>query len=193
MMPQPRRPKGRYYRVSPQFWHWVLDNDWNDDVIIVALYLLTCEHRNTEGLFRFSKRVGAEDLRWTDRRFEKSFEVLVVDGFVEYDERARVCWIVNALEWQAPTNPNQIKGAVRGIVELPGTGLMTGFRKACAEFCPALLTAVDTAVGTTVPTPVPTPVRNTPSPSPSPSPQSFSSTPTPPVADDVEPSGKRAA
>lgn len=114
----------QYFKVGPSFW---TDHAWNDDERLVALYLLTCPHRTTEGLFRLPLAYAVTDLGWTERRFDKAFACLVADGFVEYDNDASVCWIVNALKWQAPGNPNQAKAAVRALQQLPQTPLLNRF------------------------------------------------------------------
>ena len=45
----------RYHKVSPRFWADEKVLRWNDDAKMLALYLLTCPHRTTEGLFRLPK------------------------------------------------------------------------------------------------------------------------------------------
>ena len=115
----------RYYRVGPAFWS---DHpSWGDDERLAALYILTSPHRSTEGLFRMPLAYAAADLGWLPERFAQAFERLIADGFVEYDYDASVCLIVNALAWQAPENPNQARGAVKAVAELPRTPLLQRF------------------------------------------------------------------
>lgn len=115
---------GRYYRVSPEFW---TDHRWDDDTRLAGLYILTCPHRTTEGIFRLPLDYAASDLAWTVKRFRKAFERLRADGFIEYDDDAQVCLIVKALRWQAPTNPNQVKAAMKALSSLPPTPLLDRF------------------------------------------------------------------
>ncbi|MBN1319622.1 MAG: hypothetical protein JXA87_02170 [Thermoleophilia bacterium] len=118
-----------YWRVSPAFWsdEKVTGADgrepWSDDTKLLALYLLTCEHRTLEGLFRLPKGYILEDLGWTPERLAQPFAQLLADGFIEYDERARLCLIVNALDYQTPDNPNQTTAAIRLLEDLPKSPL----------------------------------------------------------------------
>lgn len=135
---------GRYYRVSPAFW---IDHDWDDDTRLAALYVLTCPHRNTEGLFRMPLTYAATDLGWAARRFEKALRRLISDCFVEYDRDASVCLIVNALKWQTPDNPNQVKAAMKAVRQLPETPLLNRFRTLAATHSQRLTEALDQELG----------------------------------------------
>lgn len=52
---------------------------------------------------------------------------LLADDFIAYDDQAQVCLLVNALRWQQPANPNQVKAAVRKALELPDNRLFDRF------------------------------------------------------------------
>lgn len=118
-----------YWRVSPAFWSDEKVSGcgdypgWSDDAKILALYLLTCEHRNVAGLFRVPKGYICDDLGWERERLAKPLGELLRDGFIEYDEKARLCLIVNTLEYQAPENENQIKATIKALAELPDSSL----------------------------------------------------------------------
>lgn len=146
----------RYYRVSPRIWL----EDWTDDARTVAFYVLTSPHRTTEGLFRMPLDYAATDMGWTRKRFDKAFSELLTDGFVEYDWNTSVCLIVNALRYQSPQNPNQVKAAVKAIGQLPPTGLLDRFRTLAETVCEPLAERLTERFGQRV--------ANTPSPSPSP-------------------------
>lgn len=113
-----------YWRVASAFWTDEKVLGWNDDTRMLALYLLTCEHRTAEGLFRLPKGYICADLDWTQQRLREPFAKLLVDGFIEYDEEVRVCLITNALSYQSPENPNQVIAACKIIDELPETPLL---------------------------------------------------------------------
>ena len=118
-----------YWRVSPAFWSDEKvtgaegGEPWGDDTKMLALYLLTCEHRNVAGLFRLPKGYITEDLGWTPERLAEPFAELLRDGFMEYDGRARLCLIVNALDYQSPENDNQAKATLKLLDELPESRL----------------------------------------------------------------------
>jgi hypothetical protein len=141
----------RYYRVGPAIW---LEH-WADDERLAAFYLLTSPHRSTEGLYRLPLSYAAEDMGWTVKRFSKALDRLISDGFVSYDASAQVVFIHQALKWQAPQNPNQIKAAVKALRQLPATPLLNRFATVCRTLAPTLHEALSEAL--------PQAVANTPS------------------------------
>lgn len=123
-----------YHRIGSRIWH----ERWDDDTMLVALYLLTNEHRTSEGIYRLPLEYGATDRRWPMKRFSRAFDVLVAENFVEYDPDAQVVLIVNALKWQQPGNPNQKKGAMRKLLALPRTPLLKRFEELTLIHAPDL-------------------------------------------------------
>lgn len=117
----------RHFRVSPKFWAEAKRESWRDDEIILGLYILTCDHRLTEGLFRLPMPYVCSDLRWSSERLSSPFASLIERNFVSYDEAAEVVLITKALKWQAPATDKQMLGAWRQIEELPSTPLLTVF------------------------------------------------------------------
>lgn len=129
----------RYFRISPKFWSDPVVEGWDDDTRLLALYILTCPQRSTEGLFSFKKKYALADLGWVSERLEQPFKQLLADGFIEYDEKAHVLLIVKALKQQSPENPNQAKHAVRKLLELPPTPLTSTFRTLAEQFAERLV------------------------------------------------------
>lgn len=173
----------RYYRVATTVWR----QEWDDDTRLVALYLLTSPHRTTEGLFRLPLDYARSDLRWTKpaRRFDRPFEALIAEDFIAYDAKVSVCLIVNALAYQAPENPNQVKAAIKALRELPDTPLLDRLVALAATHAKAFHQELGKAfpnrcatVTETVAEPILKPVANTPSTSPS---TYSTTTPTPPT------------
>jgi len=119
-----------YWRVSPRVWY----EDWSDDARILALYLLTCEHRELEGLYRLPRGYVCEDLGWSSQRLAKPFTELLQCGFIEYDEDTCVILLRKALKYQRPENPNQVKHALAKIEGLPDTPLIAGLLDAAERF-----------------------------------------------------------
>ena len=128
-----------YSRVGSRIW---LER-WDDDTMLTALYLLTCKHRPTEGIYHLPLQYGATDKRWPLKRFAKAFDHLVAANFVEHDSDAEVVLIVKALKWQAPANPNQMRGAVKKIKQLPPTRLLSRFEELCRLHAPAFADYID--------------------------------------------------
>jgi hypothetical protein len=127
-----------YWRVTPAFWGDEKVAGWNDDTRLLALYLLTCEHRTLEGLFRLPKGYILADLGWTEERLAEPFAQLLREGFIEYDATVRVCLLVNALAYQSPENPNQVLAAMKVLEPLPATRLFTRLLSQAQRFCKPL-------------------------------------------------------
>jgi len=136
-----------YARVSPRFWETARDEGWTDDMVILGLYLLTCPSRTTEGIFRLPRGYMLEDLpgNWTPQRLTQSLSHLSCKGFVQYDDKARVAFLPNAMKYQRPDNGNQQKSAIRNLRTLPDTRLLGDFREAAGVYCEAFAKALDEA------------------------------------------------
>lgn len=119
-----------YFRVTPKIWL----EPWSEDARILALYLLTCEHRTTEGFFRLPKAYMCADLHWLAERLSKPFKELLDDGFLYYDDAAEVVLIVKALAYQRPDNENQQTAAIRSLRKLPQTRLWPAFKASVEAF-----------------------------------------------------------
>lgn len=126
----------KYFRVSPKLWH----ESWDNDQRLLALYLLTCEHRTTEGLFRLPQAYVSADLGWSQKRLQKAWDALVKEDFIRY--MGGVVLIVQALKYQAPGNPNQIKAALNALERVPETELDVQFGALAEAFAQGLLEAL---------------------------------------------------
>lgn len=124
----------KYHRVSSRFWADEKTMRWDDDTRLLALYLLTCPHRTTEGLFRLPKPYIAADLGWSMERLEKPFAKLLADGFIQYDETVSVMLLPNALKYNPPENTNQAIRAARAVAELPETPLLREFQRLAEQY-----------------------------------------------------------
>lgn len=152
-----------YYRVGPSIWN----EPWNDDERLMAVYLLTCPHRNTEGLFKLPKAYIVADLGWEPARSETAFNGLLQCGFIEYDEAAKVVWIVKAIEWQPLVNENQAKASAKAMLALPSTPLFNRFRRVAEKRSRTLAKHYKQAFGLALaqaPTPAPQSPTATPPP-----------------------------
>jgi len=67
------------------------------------------------------------DLNWEKSRLEKAFNKLLEDDFIKYDEEVQVVYIINAIKYQSPDNPNQEKSAIKKLKILPKTKLLDEF------------------------------------------------------------------
>ena len=127
-----------YSRVYHRIWSNKEFRNANPDARFAALYLLSCPHRNTEGLFRLPIPFAMFDLQWDQQRTETAFAALETMGFIERDEDNDLVLLVNALKWQPPAGTPRIKGAVNAMSELPDSPLNSRFLGIADELCPEL-------------------------------------------------------
>lgn len=137
----------RYYRVSPKFWSSAERRGWDDDTRLLALYLLTCPHRTTEGIFRLPRKYVQADLEWSPQRFDERLGKLIADGFCKYDADAQVVLIMGAMKYQSCANPNMAAGVVKRLAELPETPLTSTFKRLAERFDEQLTKALPEGFG----------------------------------------------
>ena len=129
---------GTYGKVWGRFWTEARSAEWSDDMTILGLYLLTSPHHMSEGLYVIPKAYMADDLDWPMERVDETLNLLEKDGFSRYDAKARVVFLPNALKYQPPVGPKQVKGAFNRISILPKTPLMKDFLLVSDTVCPDL-------------------------------------------------------
>lgn len=118
-----------YWKVSPKLWN----KPWTNDAKLLALYLLTNQHRVMEGLYRLPKAYICADLDWTEKRLSKPFEELTNARFIKYENG--IVLIRKTLKYQAPENPNQIVHALKALEQVGDTQLIVGLWAAAERFC----------------------------------------------------------
>jgi hypothetical protein len=138
----------RFYPVSPLFWTDARVKQWGTDPTLLALYFLTCEHRNLEGLYRVPPAYIQSDLGWSEKEVRNAMRFLLTEHFIEYDEGAQVVFVRNALKYQAPQSKAQIKGALNALQTVPETRLLEPFLESAETHAPALRKALEGVVHT---------------------------------------------
>lgn len=133
-----------YYPISPLFWADDKTRQWSDPPRLLALYLLTCEHRNLEGLYRLPKDYVRSDLKWSGSKLAGAWKQLEEDEFLSYDADAQVVFVRNAMKYQAPKSGTQITGALKALAAVPRTPLLEAFKAVAAEYAPKFREAMDT-------------------------------------------------
>ena len=128
-----------YSRVSSRFWPEAKEGGWTEDMVTLGLFLLTCEQRTTEGLYRLPKGYMIEDLPdgWTVERLTASLDALSAEGFAHYDDKARVVFLPKAMKYQRPDNKNQQTAAIRNLKGLPATRFSEPFAEAAKQYAQA--------------------------------------------------------
>lgn len=88
------------------------------------IYLLTGPHNDgLPGLFHAGRAGTAEALRWDQEDFDRSWGEIEALGMAEADWASRVILLPNALRYQPPENPNQIKGWATAFDGIPECNL----------------------------------------------------------------------
>lgn len=131
-----------FFPVSPLFWDDERVSTWNDAQQKLALYLLTCKHRNLEGLYVLKVEYAAADLRWNSAKVRKYLAALELEGFCEYDEAARVVLLPKALDYYQPKSRPQLKGALADMAKVPATPLKERFMVEAESRAPELFNAL---------------------------------------------------
>lgn len=141
-----------YYPISPLFWRdeevraWLADGQ--DRTVLLALYLLTCRHRNLEGLYLLPWGWVGTELGWEADCVAEHAALLLDAGFIRYDEKPEVIFVRNALKYQQPKTENQIKGAIKVLGEVPRNALLPALTEAAKEHAPDFYKAIRKAFGT---------------------------------------------
>jgi hypothetical protein len=91
---------------------------------VLWFYLLTGEHLDIlPGLARAGEAQLAEALGWSLEAFRACWSEIETRGMARADWRSRVVWLPNAVRYNAPENPNQVRGWARAWAAIPECGL----------------------------------------------------------------------
>lgn len=137
-----------FFAVSPLFWDDEKVTSWNDAKQKLALYLLTCKHRNLEGLYVLPIAYAAEDCGWSVGKVSKYIAELQAEGFCQYDEAAKVVLLPKALDYYQPKSKPQLKGALADLAKVPATALKDRFMAEAETRAPELFDALVNGIST---------------------------------------------
>lgn len=114
-----------YSKVGPQFWNGTTGKALKaqgPEALIVALYLMTCQHANMLGLYYLSKGYIAIDTGLGMEGACKGLQGAIEAGFCHYDEASEVVWVVEMAAYQVgerlDPKDNQCKGVQRAYDSL---------------------------------------------------------------------------
>jgi hypothetical protein len=131
-----------FHKVSLLFWKDPQVRAWlkagEHLTVTCALYLLTCDHKNSEGLYWLPIEYVKSDLALEAERVGHCMAHLLDKGFVEYDEAAEVIFLPKALKYHEPKSKLQIKGAISALEAVPDTYLFNRFMSAAESLSPSL-------------------------------------------------------
>ena len=110
-----------YSKIDSMFWRDQKNRKLSDDGKLLFLYLLTCPHRSSIGLYYLPEQYVASDIKWTLERVQKGFKELLQNGCIKYDKDNEIVFIKNFLRYNSFENSNQIRGALKYLITLPDT------------------------------------------------------------------------
>ncbi len=110
---------------------------WQDEAVqamsmptrYMALYLLTCPHKNLIGYYYLPKAYAREDLCMDAEAFEASLGELIASGFCSYNEKSKTVLIPNYLKYNPMDNEKVVISALKVISEIPKSPLDAEFVK----------------------------------------------------------------
>lgn len=123
-----------YAKVGPQFWNGrtgkALKRE-GSEAVIVAMYLMTCQHANMLGLYFLSLAYVAHDTGLGFEGASKGLEGACKAGFCQYDIEAEVVWVMEMAVYQIgdrlDAKDNRCKGVQREYDALPENKFLTLF------------------------------------------------------------------
>ena len=116
-----------YNKIQDNFWIDEKVRSWDFKTRMIALYLLSNQHRYSEGFYRLPLSYIAEDMELKQKEILKAVERLSKDNFIKYDRKNSMILIINALKYQPLQNINHCKAALNKLDELPASPLLKDF------------------------------------------------------------------
>lgn len=132
-----------YAKVDHKFWRDPRVRRWSDSTKLFAQYLLTCSHRNTEGLFWLPKDYIASDLGWSIEGISEALHTLSDEGFALYDDDTQTVLIVKAIKYDAPKGEKSVKGAINALGDVPPTPLFATLLSVARQYAPELADGIE--------------------------------------------------
>jgi hypothetical protein len=108
-----------YGKVYTSFWSDPTIRAMSEDARALALYLLTCQHGNSIGLFRLPDAYAADDLQWPIERVSKAFQNLIDSRFLVRETASNWLVIPKYTKWNGFENPKVAIGAMKVLESCP--------------------------------------------------------------------------
>lgn len=109
-----------FSKVSPALWASKRFNDLlSDDARYLYLYLLTCEHQTSAGVFKLKDGYAVEDLKWQLERFTAARQHLIDAELIRFDAATSVFLITRWFRHNPPMNDSHYKGVAKVIRKVP--------------------------------------------------------------------------
>lgn len=114
----------RYQKIYTQIWNDEKFVELSPAAQRFFLYLLTAPNSNLIGMYILKDGYACDDLRCSQKDFQKLLAEVLQQKLISYDEKHKVILIKNYLKHNPITNPNQLKAAIKILSSLPKTYLL---------------------------------------------------------------------
>jgi hypothetical protein len=131
----------RFHPVSPGIWNHRLLRLGHVGALVYA-YILSNEHRNSEGLYRLPLAYICADLELDKDIVTASLSLLETERLIDYDHHAEIVLDRHALKFLRPVSERQVTGAINKILKLPPTALLKELHGLAEVHAPELATAM---------------------------------------------------
>jgi hypothetical protein len=109
----------RYQKLHSQIWTDEKFEALSDSAKLLFVYIISCPHSNTIGLFTLPKKYIECDLNWSAKQLAEPFSELLAKQLIAYDDNTRLVLVKNHLKHNTLDNENQVKKAIGIIKSLP--------------------------------------------------------------------------
>lgn len=138
----------KYQAVDLTYWRDQKVRAWSHDGRTLAIYLLTCASRSSEGFYALPVPLALDELRWDRERLETAAQELASSDFAHYDLDTEAVFVAKGLKYNAPAGPTRIKGAVKLLDRVHGSPeLFERFLAAADHYAPSFAAAIRTRYG----------------------------------------------
>lgn len=110
-----------YSKIDALFWSDEKTRAMSPDARYIVLYLLTTPHRNILGCYHLPKLYIMADTKLSQSKFNTAWKEVLKSGMVKYDEASEMILVCNFIKYNPLENPNQVKGAISKLKEMPIT------------------------------------------------------------------------
>ncbi len=122
---------GRYVKVAVRIWRDEKFRTLSDEEQFLYIYILTSPHSNMAGYFVLPDMYIMEDLGWAKETVTQTLSKLLGKGLINRCETTSVTLLENYFRYNPIQNPNQAKGVINKVKELPKNSLVEDFISAC--------------------------------------------------------------
>lgn len=130
-----------YARVYRKIWSGETFSSITDPTArLVALYLLTNDHGNTEGYYRLPMPLAVHELGISPGDYLQALDDLA--DFAMFDPATEIVFLVNGLKHQPPKGAKSVAGAVNSVKPLRRSFLGAFFEAAAERFAPEFAQAL---------------------------------------------------